>query len=53
MIKLHDLHTNPELLDHHNDVDLVPQLAWYKFTNIQNYDLKKKEKYGQETHLSP
>ena len=42
-MNLHDLHTNPEDLDYHAGVELVPSLAWDKYKH--NHDeLKKREK---------
>ena len=42
-MNLHDLHNEPKSLDHHDDQDLVPVLAWTKYHQDQN-ELKKREK---------
>ena len=42
-MKLYNLHNNPTELDHHDDQDLVPILAWEKYQDNRD-ELKKREK---------
>ena len=40
---LHKLHNKPEELDHYDDLDLVPSIAWEKYKNSPD-ELRKREK---------
>ena len=42
-MNLHNLHNEPKSLDHHDDRDYLPSVAWEKYKN-NHEELKKREK---------
>ena len=45
MLNLYNLHSNPEILDHYDNIDMIlPLVFWDKYKN-NIPELKKREKY--------